>query len=130
LKQNRIATTERFVRNMYRTPQKEPYLRNIIASALRVPTDAAVALLSYPYPRERWRQIVYSVDRPILYATTSRFAGQAENLKKKHAQADTALFENAGHALFVDEAERFNRVLDEFLNNKVGVADTNKGKTP
>jgi microsomal epoxide hydrolase len=130
LKQNRIATTERFVRNMYRTPQKEPYLRNIIASALRVPTDAAVALLSYPYPRERWKQIVYAVDRPILYATTSRFAGQAANLKHKHAQAETALFEGAGHALFVDEAERFNRVLDDFLNSKVGAADTNKGKTP
>lgn len=129
LKQNRIVTTERFVRNMYRTQQKEPYLRKIIASSLRVPTDAAVALLSYPYPRERWRQIVYAVDRPILYATTSRFAGQAENLKQKHAHADTVLFENAGHALFVDEAERFNHVLDDFLNNKVGTADNNKGKS-
>jgi non-heme chloroperoxidase len=129
LKQNRIATTERFVRNMFRTPQKEPYLRKIVASSLRVPTDAAVALLSYPYPRERWKQIVYATDRPILYAITARFSGQAENLKKKHPQARIEVFENAGHALFVDEAERFNRVLEEFLNQQVG-ADSKRGKNP
>jgi microsomal epoxide hydrolase len=119
LRENRLATTERFVRGMYRTPQSEPYLRRIIAYSLRVPLDASVALLSYPYPRERWKEIVYRTHRPILYAVNTRFRGQAENLKKNRPDVWTEVFENAGHALFVDESERFNRLLEEFLLKEV-----------
>jgi non-heme chloroperoxidase len=127
LKQNRKVTTERFVRNMYRTPQPETYLRQIIDSALRVPTDAAVALLSYPYPRERWKKIVYTADRPILYAVSTRFSGQAQNLKKNHPKAQIEIFDNAGHALFVDESERFNRVLEQFIEQ---AASERQNKNP
>jgi non-heme chloroperoxidase len=127
LKQNRKATTERFVRNMYRTPQSETYLRQIIDSCLRVPTDAAVALLSYPYPRERWKKIVYATDRPILYAVSTRFNGQAQNLKKNHPKAQIEVFDGAGHALFVDESERFNRVLEQFVQR---IPDEGQNKNP
>jgi microsomal epoxide hydrolase len=120
LKANRIATVERFVRGMFRTSQPETYLRAIVASSLRVPLEGAVALLSYPYPRERWKQIVYAIDRPILYVVTPRFAGQAANLKQNHPRAQVEVFEHAGHALFVDEAKRFNRAVERFLNDKVG----------
>ncbi|HLF23207.1 MAG TPA: hypothetical protein VI565_04725, partial [Burkholderiales bacterium] len=119
LRENRIATTERFVRGMYRTPQREPYLRRVVAHSLRVPLDASIALLSYPYPRERWKEIVYRTDRPILYAVNTRFRGQAENLKKNRPEVWTEVFENAGHALFVDESERFNRLLEDFLLKEV-----------
>ena len=119
LQQNRAGTTERFVRNMYRTPQKETYLRELVARSLRMPTPAAVALLSYPYPREHWKNIVYRTNRPILYVVSPRFRGQAENLKKNLPAARIEVFENAGHALFVDEAAHFNRVLEDFLAQQV-----------
>jgi len=130
LKQNRSATTERFVRNMYRTRQPDAYLRGIIESALRVPTDAAVALLSYPYPRERWKKIVYATDKPILYAVTARFSGQAQNLKKNHPKAQIEVFEQAGHALFVDESERFNRVVEQFIAQHIGANADKQNKNP
>jgi non-heme chloroperoxidase len=126
LKQNRSGTTERFVRNMYRSRQDETYLRRLIDSALRVPTDAAVALLSYPYPRERWKKIVYATDRPILYVVSARFTGQAQNLKKNHPKAQIEVFDQAGHALFVDEAERFNRVVQQFIEQQLGTDMQNK----
>lgn len=119
LRENRVAATERFVRGMYRTPQSEPYLRRIIARSLRVPLEASIALLSYPYPRERWKQIVYRVDRPVLYSVSARFRGQAENLKRNRPQAWIEVFPDAGHALFVDEAPRFNRLVEEFLVKEV-----------
>ncbi|HKQ31334.1 MAG TPA: alpha/beta hydrolase [Burkholderiales bacterium] len=130
LKQNRTTTTERFVRNMYRSRQDETYLRRIIDSALRVPTPAAVALLSYPYPRERWKKIVYATDRPILYAVTARFIGQAQNLQKNHPKAQIEVFESAGHALFVDESERFNRVLEQFIAQQTNVLGDKQNNTP
>ena len=119
LRQNQAVTVEKFVRNMFRTPQKETYLRRIVASSLRVPLEASIALLSYPYPREHWKEIVYRVDRPLLYAVSARFRGQAENLKKNRPTARIEVFENAGHALFVDDAERFNHLLEDFLAHDV-----------
>jgi len=119
LKKDRRATTERFVRHMYRTPQGEAYLKKVTQSSLRVPLDAAVALLSYPYPREYWKNIVYQSERPILYVVNERFRGQAENLKKNRPAAWIEVFERAGHALFVDESERFNRLLADFLAKEV-----------
>ena len=104
---------------MYRTPQGEAYLKKVTQSSLRVPLDAAVALLSYPYPREYWKNIVYQSERPILYVVNERFRGQAENLKKNRPAAWIGVFEHAGHALFVDESERFNRLLADFLAQEV-----------
>jgi non-heme chloroperoxidase len=48
-----------------------------------------------------------------------RFRGQAENLAAKHPTAETAVFETAGHALFVDEAARFNALLDSFIRRRI-----------
>jgi microsomal epoxide hydrolase len=120
LKRERAKTVDRFVRGMYRTPQDEAYLRQLTEQALRLPAAAAVALLSYPYPRTFWRETVYRTDRPLLYAVNARFRGQAENLKAKRARVWTEVFVQAGHALFVDEPQRFNTLLEHFLAAEVG----------
>lgn len=115
LQRERVKTIEGFVRGMYRRPQDDAYLRRIIDASLRTPLEASVALLSYPYPRERWRALVYRIDKPLLYAVTARFKGQAANLKNNRPDAWIEVFDQAGHALFVDEAERFNSLLERFL---------------
>lgn len=121
LKTDRAATTERFVRDMFRVTQDEAYLQRIIDGSLRMPSKAALSLLSYPFPREHWKQIVYRTDRPLLYAVGEHFSGQAENLKKNRPSAWVHVFENAGHALFVDEAASFNRLLEDFLAKEVAL---------
>jgi microsomal epoxide hydrolase len=117
LRRDRARTVEGFVRGMYRRPQGEAYLRGIVQASLQTPLDASIALLSYPYPRERWRELVYRIDRPLLYAVSARFRGQAENLKRNRPQAWIEVFDQAGHALFVDEPQRFNRLLERFLGD-------------
>jgi microsomal epoxide hydrolase len=115
LRKDRRATVERFVRNMYKTPQDEAYYQRITAAALKTPLEASVALLSYRQPREFWRQVVERTPTPILYAVTPRFREQAQNLKKRKPDVRVEVFEGAGHALFVDEAARFNALLDDFI---------------
>lgn len=121
LRSQRAEATEEFVRAMYKTPQDEAYLRRILDGALRMPQKSSLALLRYPYPREYWKGIVYRTDRPILYAVGAHLAGQAENLKKNRPEAWVQVFENAGHALFVDEADAFNQLLADFLAQEVFV---------
>jgi non-heme chloroperoxidase len=116
LQRDRQATTEQFVRGMYHSAQSEDYYQRIIDQALKTPTNAAVKLLHSPYPRQMWREILYGVDKPALYVVTARFKEQALNLKRSRPGVQVAVFEDAGHALFVDEAERFNRLLEAFID--------------
>jgi microsomal epoxide hydrolase len=122
LRKDRRTTVERFVRNMYKTPQDESYYQRITAAALKTPLEVSVALLGYRNPREYWRQLVYGTPTPILYAVTPRFKEQAENFKRRKPEVRIEVFESAGHALFVDEAARFNTLLGDFLFTKLPVA--------
>ena len=104
-----------FVRDMFRSPQSEEYLERLTAQALKTPYKASVQLLTIKQSREFWRAAVYGTDKPVLYVVTPRLKGQAENLQRKRPATRSVVFENAGHALFVDEPQRFNALMDEFL---------------
>lgn len=119
LRSDREATVTAFVRSMFKTPQPEDYLDELSRKALRTPLEASVALLSYNYPRTFWRQSLYATRKPILYAVTPRFAGQASNVREKHPSASIEVFQDAGHALFVDEPQRFNALVDGFIRRSL-----------
>ena len=84
-----------------------------------MPLDAQIQLISYPWPRDKWRQVVYSSNRLVLYAVTPRWAEQGANLKRNHPSATVEVFADAGHALFVDEPARFNSALERFLTERI-----------
>lgn len=115
LRRDRRAALERFARGMFRSPQSREYLNGLVDAAMRMPFKAGMSLLSYPFPRQYWREAVHSMSKPVLYVVTPRFEEQARNLKTHRPGTWTQVFEQAGHALFVDEAERFNHLLDDFL---------------
>ncbi len=109
----------RFVRGMFTRSPGEAYLERLTEDALRTPPAVAAALGNYAVQRTFWKQAVYSVKRPILYIVRPRFAAQAANLAAKDPLAETFLFETAGHALFVDDAPKFNALLLDFILNRV-----------
>jgi microsomal epoxide hydrolase len=116
LKRDRAVALDRFVRAMFRTPRPDAELAALAASASRLPLDASLALLAYPYPREHWRAAAHAVKVPLLYVVTPQFAAQATNLKRNRPATETAVFESAGHALFADEPVRFNALLADFAS--------------
>ncbi len=122
LRTDREQTVRAFVRSMYRSPQTEAYLQSIEQAALRTPLEASVALLSWTWPRTRWRDALYATSKPVLYVVTPAFAAQAASVARRRPDIRTEVFAQAGHALFVDEAQRFNAVLDAFLET-ISVAD-------
>ena len=109
----------RFVQGMFRQPQPPAYLDRLTRATLRTPEDAGKALLAYPVPRSYWRQGVYATDRPLIYIIRPRWEAQAANLMRNRPDTQVEIFPTAGHALFVDEAARFNRVVDTFLRQRV-----------
>jgi microsomal epoxide hydrolase len=115
LRSERIKTVTNFVREMFHSAPAQPYLDALTAQALKTPLDASIDLLTIKQPREYWRSAVYGTVKPVLYVVTSRLKGQADNLQRKRPATRAVVFETAGHALFVDEPQRFNALMDEFL---------------
>ena len=117
LRANRDVALDRFVRSMFAHPRPESEIERIKQAALRMPLAESIGLLSYPFPREHWRQIARSFAKPLCYCVTSRYLEQAHNLQRERPSTRIEWFEHAGHALFVDEPERFNRVVGEFASS-------------
>ena len=111
----REVAMARFVRSMFHRPQPPEFLTELTQAALRTPPDASAQLLAYPVPRSFWREAIYSVNKPILYVVTPRLAEQAQNLQDHHPAVWTHIYEDAGHALFIDDANRFDAELLSFL---------------
>ena len=108
-----------FVRSMFHKRQSAAYLNRLTEAALVTPEPAAHALLAYPVPRSYWRAAIFSTARPVLYVVRPRLAGQAETLLRERPDTTIAIFADAGHALFVDDAGRFNALLANFLTTIV-----------
>ena len=102
---------------MYKKPQPEAYLDKITAASMSVPTNTAVVLIANP-AMNGWdmREVLGKIDKPVLYAVTPGLKSQGEMLKQKLPSARVEVFEDAGHALFVDDAARFNALIAEFAS--------------
>lgn len=117
LREERDKMIEEFVRAIFAKPRPEPEIDALIQGAKRMALDDSLSLLSYPFERTHWRQIARGLDKPLLYIVTPQFAEQAANLQKNRPGTDVEVFSEAGHALFVDEPEKFNAILDRFATS-------------
>ncbi|GLR67659.1 AB hydrolase superfamily protein YdjP [Acidocella aquatica] len=116
---SRDAKMYQFVCGMFETRQSPAYLDRLTQTCLRLPEADAQALLRYPVPREQWKADLLSSDVPVLYVVRPHLEAQAENLQRDRPHTHIAVFPKAGHALFVDEAPRFNALMGHFLKNSV-----------
>ncbi|HVY15934.1 MAG TPA: alpha/beta hydrolase [Rhodopila sp.] len=109
----------RFVAGMFHRRQPQAYLTRLTAATLRTPEFASRLLLAYPVPRTYWREAVYATSVPLLYCIRPTWLAQGENLLRKRPDTEMEVFADAGHALFIDDAPRFNAGLIQFLRQKV-----------
>ena len=115
---NRRAFTEKFVRGMYKKPQPEDYIARVIDASLKMPADSAIAASVGAISRSDWRPAIAKMDRPILITCQAAMKSFAADLiVSSMPTTRVEVFEDAGHALFVDDAERFNSVLEDFLKH-------------
>lgn len=114
---DRAAKTEAFVRSMYKKPQSEEYIKRVTSAALETPTASAMALFVWSFSTDN-RPALAKFARPtLLVVTKSPFDAIYFDMQKRIPGARLEQFEDAGHALFVDDADRFNSLLDELLKD-------------
>jgi non-heme chloroperoxidase len=108
-----------FVKAIFKSDPPEEFTNKVEQSALRLSQTPqnAFNILSKPYPREYYKNTIYETNVPIWYAITPRYLQQGMLFSEKHPQGAMTIYDNAGHALFVDVADDFNRDLENFLRN-------------
>jgi non-heme chloroperoxidase len=101
---------------MFKKPQPEDYIVRLTAASNITPTDAAVALLVGMHATD-YKPALLKNTKPVLIcvADSSIFATQLEDLHKRIPGARYEVFPGAGHTIFVDEPDKFNILLEEFI---------------
>ena len=112
---NHAQAMRQFVSHMFHRAPSEAYLERLTEATLRTPEAASRSLLAYPVPRSYWKEAVYATKVPVLYVVRPRWVAQGETLVRNRPNTEMKVFEDAGHALFVDEPGRFNSVTERFL---------------
>jgi non-heme chloroperoxidase len=115
--EDRRKMTEEFVKSMYAKPKDPNYLDRITEASLRTPTNSAMALIMGSLARLDWTDVLPKMANiPVQYHFEPRMQAQAELIKQKLPSAQIVRYGDDGHALFVDDAERFNRVVSELMD--------------
>jgi non-heme chloroperoxidase len=123
LQQDRQKQADNFVRTMYKKPQPEDYLKRVIDASVQTPADTAVILIYDMLAVKDFspglaRLSEMKANHPVLFAYQPESQQTADFLKSKLAdKLQLEVFEGDGHALFVDDPEKFNHVLEDFLQS-------------
>ncbi|MGP0017442.1 MAG: alpha/beta fold hydrolase [Candidatus Sulfotelmatobacter sp.] len=116
LQQDRQKQADGFVRSMYKKPQTEDYLKRVIDASVETPADTAAVLIYDMIAVKDFSPGLAKMNRPVLFTYQPDTQPTADFLKAKLGdKLRLEKFEGDGHALFVDDAEKFNRVLEEFI---------------
>jgi non-heme chloroperoxidase len=116
LQQDRRKQAEGFVRSMYKKPQTDAYLQSIIEASIQVPADTAVVLIYNMIAVTDFSTGLAKMNRPVLFVYQPESQATADFLKSKLGdRLRLERFDGDGHALFVDDPEKFNHVLAEFV---------------
>jgi non-heme chloroperoxidase len=121
LQLDRQKQADAFVRTMYKKPQPEDYLKRVIDASAQVPADTAVILIYNMITVKDFsaglaRLAEMKTNRPVLFTYQPETQQTADYLKSKLGdKLQLERFDGDGHALFVDDPEKFNHVLEEFL---------------
>lgn len=119
---NREEWMRMFVRAIFATPQPEPYLDAITAAALSTPANATAIMIGNLILMDTGdlTPAVAILDKPALFVwRDGRPAEWKEAVLRYKPDAEIVVVADAGHALFVDQPERFNEAVEDFIRRIV-----------
>lgn len=120
---DRAKTVDSFVRSMYRKPQSEEYIERIKRASQEMPLDSSVAVFVGTFAAD-FRPALPKINVPTMVVAAgddktnpwmARYRQMAESIPGGRFE----VMPGCGHALFVDDPQKFNALLDDFVT-KIG----------
>ncbi len=115
IQENHEVEVRKFVRSWFKQPHSEEYLDRIAEAALKYPLDSIAAMQATHQTLDNQSSTLKAIDVPLMYVGIEEKRDQAEIVRKNASEAQIEFVDNAGHALFVDQPAKFNRILSNFL---------------
>lgn len=116
--QDRQKALDGFMRNLnLKKPHPEEYINKLEKASLQVPTNSAVSLLVGIYVAD-YRPVLPKIDKPVVVcAAKSGYMSTIVAMQKNIPSSKLEVFDGDGHALFVDDPDKFNALVEDFLLN-------------
>src|SRR5580698_1732515 len=116
--QDRKNAANGFIRHLnFKKPHPEDYVNKVVQASLQVPTNTAVALLVGYFVAD-YRPVLPKIDKPVVVcAAKSGYMSTIVAMQKNIPNSKLEIFEGDGHALFVDDPDKFNALVEDFLLN-------------
>jgi non-heme chloroperoxidase len=116
--EDRQKAVEGFIRNLnFKKPHPEDYINKVEKTSLQVPTNTAVALLVGYFVAD-YRPVLPKIDKPVVVcAAKSGYMATIVAMQKNIPSSKLEVFDGDGHALFVDDPDKFNALVEDFLLN-------------
>ena len=102
---------------MFKRKHDQAYLDGLIGDSLQTPTSTAVSMLVTDMFTADRRPALGKISKPLLIVAAAD-SPDLDGQKQMHESVRGSQFtvmEGVGHALFADDPEGFNRILEDFL---------------
>lgn len=120
MQRDRRAYSAELIRRLFRRPHADDFYARLAAATLETPTNTAIAMqfdsLAFDY-----RAALRALDRPVMFAGRSGKPGpgtQVDIFREERPNDRVELFPQSGHAVFLDEPDRFNAIVGDFLSSQ------------
>lgn len=115
MQMNRRSFLENFIKNMFKKPVEEGYIQKLVDMTSRLPTNT-ILNLSANYFLLDFRSLLPKIQIPVWMAVVDGPRLEYHlKVSETFPNAKIEVFKSAGHALFVDQPEKFNHSLEAFL---------------
>lgn len=115
MQRDRAARDAAFVRRLLRRPHPGTLYRRLEAALRKTRTDTAAAL-AFDSLDFDFQAALRQADVPLMFVGRHEDpGGQAEIFRRNRPGDRIELRDDVGHAVFLDDADWFNGVLDDFL---------------
>ena len=106
-----------FIPSMFAGGVSDEDLQRYSAIAQLLGADYAAALLKDHALRD-WRDVVARFKKPLLAVSGAQYAAAngAAGIRSLLPHAQTAVFQESAHCCFLEEADKFEMLLDEFIS--------------
>jgi non-heme chloroperoxidase len=111
--------SEGMVHSLFKKPHPELDIPKLVKSTLQTPTDIGISMLVADIFGADRRPPLAKLDKPaLLFASSiSPLLEVQKEIAATIPQVKLVIVEGAGHALFIDEPEKFDQTLDAFLRS-------------
>ncbi|MFN4173790.1 MAG: alpha/beta fold hydrolase, partial [Parachlamydiaceae bacterium] len=114
---DREKKTRDFINMIFKKPLSEQFVQKLFNCSIKTPTNTVMTLM-LNYILLDYRPLLRKISVPTIIFTVDNYRLEyMKHMQKEIPHAELNIIDDAAHALFIDQPERFNEQLSIFISN-------------